>query len=565
MPADLPAAGLFVLSWAATYLMHSTCLLAGVWFYMRVRPRTGHTLRETLWKTALVGSIVTASVQMLPGLRGSFAEVTVAVNEPGSARAPAGPLAGGSAGADGMDVASIELSAWRALASETAAGSESGDIGWTLKGSYLEELTAVCGENATAQPGRTEDAASISTVAALQTHFAALIRTIPPGTILAIAVTAAVAAVVLGMARCAWQTWSLRRRLLRCTAIESGPARRLLDELRRMLPNTPEVQLLSATDDPEPAAFGLTRWTIVLPARAVHDLSEDELRALLAHELAHLVRGDSLWLCVSRVVCSCLAFQPLNHLARREWQRAAEFLCDSWAVSRTGTPLALARCLAEVAGWRLSGDPSPALLAATGRKSGLADRIERLVETSDCSQTWTDLRRRRWLLLAGGLLLGIAAWCFPRVEVALAEAATKLSAEAVPGEAAVGAHDISRVGERTANATDAAKAQANGDASVAPAEVNDSPAGLPPAGSAPVAERPPAIDLTALLQSLDRDLSGLERDLGELEPLLAKENTPPQVSALAKRLHAEIAQLTNRRNALRLHLKKTASVRSLRK
>src|SRR5262249_23921782 len=157
----------------------------------------------------------------------------------------------------------------------------------------------------------------------------------------------------------------------------------LLDGLCRMLPRAPDVQLLSAPDDPEPAAFGLARWTIDLPQRAVRDLSKDELRSLLAHELAHLVRGDSLWLCVSRLICSCLAFQPLNQLARREWQRAAEFLCDSWAVSRTGTPLALARCLAEVAGWRLSGKPSAALLTATGRKSGLADRIERLVETSN--------------------------------------------------------------------------------------------------------------------------------------------------------------------------------------
>src|SRR5204863_4151691 len=152
-------------------------------------------------------------------------------------------------------------------------------------------------------------------------------------------------------------------------------------------PHAPDVLLLSAPDDPEPAAFGISQWTIVLPARAEHELSEDELRALLAHELAHLVRGDSMWLCVSRLVCSCLAFQPLNHLARREWQRAAEFLCDRWAVRRTGTPLALARCLTEVAGWRVSGRASAALLAATGRKSGLADRIERLLEAAELSET----------------------------------------------------------------------------------------------------------------------------------------------------------------------------------
>src|SRR5262245_53613896 len=128
MPADLPVAGLFVLSWAATYLMHSTCLLAGVWFYVRVRPQTGHALRETLWKTALVGSIVTASAQMLPGLRGSFAEITIAVNEPGSSRAPVSSLAGESAGADAMDVASVDLASLRALASEAPAGPVTGDV-----------------------------------------------------------------------------------------------------------------------------------------------------------------------------------------------------------------------------------------------------------------------------------------------------------------------------------------------------------------------------------------------------------------------------------------------------
>src|SRR5262245_2545633 len=547
MPADLPAASLFVLSWAATYLMHSTGLLAGVWFYMRIRPRTGHALRETLWKAALVGSIVTASAQMLPGLRGSFAEITVAVNEPGSGRAPAGSLEGESAAADGMDVASIDLSAWRALASETAAGPVTGEIGWNLKGSTLQELTAVRGESATAHPGRTEDAAGIHTVAAPQAHIAALIRTIPPGAILAIVVTAAVTAVVLGMARCAWQTWSLRRRLSRCTEIESGPARWLLDELRRLLPNTPEVQLLSAPDDPEPAAFGVTRWTIVLPARAVRDLSEDELRALLAHELAHLVRGDSLWLCVSRLVCSCLAFQPLNHLARREWQRAAEFLCDSWAVSRTGTPLALARCLAEVAGWRLSGEPSAALLAATGRKSGLADRIERLVETSDAAETWTELRQRRWLLLAGGILLATAAWCFPRVQVAVAASRNEPLAAIDRGAAVIFAREASDQSGGIENGEEVAKPQSSGDAEVAPTEVTGAPVQNSRARTAADAERASPIDVTAMLQSLDRDLSGLARELNALEPLLVKEHTPPQVAAMAARLHLEIAQLIQRR------------------
>src|SRR5438477_12831517 len=116
MPADLPAAGAFVLSWSATYLIHSTCLLAGVWLYLRVRPGAGHALRETLWKTALVGSILTASAQMLPGLRGKFAEITVAVNEIGFPSATTSSSAGGTSGFGGSDEPIIDGTAARAVA-----------------------------------------------------------------------------------------------------------------------------------------------------------------------------------------------------------------------------------------------------------------------------------------------------------------------------------------------------------------------------------------------------------------------------------------------------------------
>src|SRR5205085_5534680 len=47
----------------------------------------------------------------------------------------------------------------------------------------------------------------------------------------AILLAAALVAVVVGVARCAWQTVALRRRLARCSAIKDGPGRRLLDEL----------------------------------------------------------------------------------------------------------------------------------------------------------------------------------------------------------------------------------------------------------------------------------------------------------------------------------------------
>ena len=54
--ADVTAA------WLLTYLVHSTVILLTVWG-VASRKRVSVTVREILWKSALVGGILTASVQ----------------------------------------------------------------------------------------------------------------------------------------------------------------------------------------------------------------------------------------------------------------------------------------------------------------------------------------------------------------------------------------------------------------------------------------------------------------------------------------------------------------------
>ena len=48
--------------WLLTYLVHSTVILGAVWLIASL-PRVGDTVREILWKSALLGGIVTATVQ----------------------------------------------------------------------------------------------------------------------------------------------------------------------------------------------------------------------------------------------------------------------------------------------------------------------------------------------------------------------------------------------------------------------------------------------------------------------------------------------------------------------
>lgn len=52
-----------LLAWAATYLLHSTLLLGAAWAVSRVLAGRSLRLEERLWKAALVGAIVTATIQ----------------------------------------------------------------------------------------------------------------------------------------------------------------------------------------------------------------------------------------------------------------------------------------------------------------------------------------------------------------------------------------------------------------------------------------------------------------------------------------------------------------------
>ncbi len=166
-------------------------------------------------------------------------------------------------------------------------------------------------------------------------------------------------------------------------------------ELLREFAVSKRVRLLIAPGFSEPAAFGIWRPTIVLPP-SCESLPRDELRAVLAHELGHLARGDVWWLLMGRMLTTVFAFQPLNRIARREWTAAAECLCDSWAVDRGVERLTLARCLTALAEHRLTGVSLADALAAVGSPSSLRIRIERLV-ADPVVDPWSQ-RTRRWLL-----------------------------------------------------------------------------------------------------------------------------------------------------------------------
>jgi hypothetical protein len=82
--------------------------------------------------------------------------------------------------------------------------------------------------------------------------------------------------------------------------------------------------------------FGLLRPRVLIPERLVEQLSDDELRMVLAHEAAHVRRRDAVASLYMFVCFVLFYFHPAVWLARREWQLDREAACDGAAIDVTG-------------------------------------------------------------------------------------------------------------------------------------------------------------------------------------------------------------------------------------
>jgi bla regulator protein blaR1 len=204
----------------------------------------------------------------------------------------------------------------------------------------------------------------------------------------------------------AWQGRELRRGLVRLRQLrrEARPledatlhqAARTLGRamgLRRIPP------LRVSEHAPSPLALGLLRPEILLPRKALETLSPLEQRMALAHELAHVRRGD-LWLgWVPALARAVFFFHPLVLRACREYALAREEACDAAALQATGAaPRDYGRLLLVFGVAR-----APAAAAASGASPHLAALKRRIAMLEHAGTESKHRRWARWTL--GGLAL----------------------------------------------------------------------------------------------------------------------------------------------------------------
>lgn len=184
----------------------------------------------------------------------------------------------------------------------------------------------------------------------------------------------------LAVSRC--QEWRALSRLIGSAApLEHGREWNALTRACRMS-RTTDIGLLRSESSTEPGLFGVFRPALIWPAGLSERLGDDELDAILRHEVCHAVRRDNLSALIQTVVETLFWFHPAVWWVGSQLVRERERACDE-EVLRMGTNgRTYAEGILKVCGFCVR---APAALMAGVGGSPLASRIEAILEGKPAS------------------------------------------------------------------------------------------------------------------------------------------------------------------------------------
>ncbi len=208
--------------------------------------------------------------------------------------------------------------------------------------------------------------------------------------------------------------------------------RRLWDIYRSAMPIEPgepagdlsrrRLEIRLTEQLPGPVCFGILRPVVLLPRRMYEDAPARNLRMVLAHELAHIDRGDCWVNLFQRLLEAVFFFHSLVWLASRQLTHEREQICDNWVLAGgvgVNEYLLLLSDIGERILMKTRHMPTVALF-----EGGLLSRVRSLLDPQHDSVTHMT-RRTAWTCALSFLL------CFAVLGT------VRLSARPDPGSASV--------------------------------------------------------------------------------------------------------------------------------
>lgn len=182
-----------------------------------------------------------------------------------------------------------------------------------------------------------------------------------------------------------------------------------------------------------PAAAGWIRPVVLLPLRALSGLSEDEIDAVIAHELAHIGRFDAFVNLFQVAVETLLFYHPAVWWIGKQVRAEREHCCDDIAVAVCGSPVTYAHALAHMAETHQAPD-----FAMAANRSPLVERVARLLGATQTAHSFRGATVSASLLfltvalLAGSAFFGTVHKAHAQTPVPAPTPATKPAAAPAP-------------------------------------------------------------------------------------------------------------------------------------
>lgn len=187
-------------------------------------------------------------------------------------------------------------------------------------------------------------------------------------------------AALVALARVAaglWQVWMIRRN---CTVVDLSQFNPEIEEILQQYGAGRQVCLAVSEKVKVPAAIGFWKPAIMLPAWTLRELTPNELKPILIHELTHLRRRDDWTNLLQKMARAIFFFHPAVWWIDARLSLEREMACDDTVLAITGNPRAYASCLIELLekscarrGWTMAQ-------AAVHRAQELSLRITKILD-----------------------------------------------------------------------------------------------------------------------------------------------------------------------------------------
>ncbi len=126
-----------------------------------------------------------------------------------------------------------------------------------------------------------------------------------------------------------------------------------------------------------PVTFGWMEPIILMPFAMLNQLSTEEIKFILLHEIAHIIRHDFIVHIIIEIAQMILCFNPFSYYFSKIIELEREKACDDWVVDNTQSPLPYTKALFQLAKFNYKHQ-NKLSLAAGEKGSALLDRIQHI-------------------------------------------------------------------------------------------------------------------------------------------------------------------------------------------